>query len=243
MKDDTNVSWETQRPKLPKIRNKAVRFLFVWPFVGTLAEVTGLTRGFYWMFGDNPFQSSFTVLVGIVTLTILLIVSCFRFPRMQRFVRAYCITTLVLAVPTAFVLVLRALNGGGVLALDAKNQWIGNLTGNLYLDAVRAGYFGPAAVRFLFPWLFYDHSMLSLLLGLPIMMETQILGFPFMALILCLPPWLAFILIILITLAIACSSFLPRSMHLRLRERCAAARRHIGHRTATGESGNDKNVK
>jgi len=239
MKDDTNVSWETQGPKLPRVWNKAVKFLFVWPFVGTLAEVTGLTRGFYWLFGDNPFQSSFTVLMGIVTLTILLIVSCFRFPRMQRLVRAYCITTLVLVVPTALVLVLRALNGGGVLALDAKNQWIGNLTGNLYLDAVRAGYFGPAAVRFLFPWLFYNHSTLFLLLGLPIMMETQILGFPFMVLILCLPPWLAFILTILIALVMGLLAFLPTRVTQSIGKWCKAVWRRIRHRSETEEPGSN----
>lgn len=237
MQDDTYVTWDTQKPRLPKIRDKAVKFLFAWPFVGMLAEVTGLTRWFYGLFGDNPFKSSFTVFAGIVALGVLLLVSCFHSQKMRRFVRTYCITTLVLAVPTALVLVLRAANGGGVLALSARNQWVGDVTGNLYLDAVRSGYYGPAAVRFLFPWLFYNHSLLFLTLGLPIMMQTQILGFPFMVIILLLPPWLAFVLTILIALVMALLAFLPMRVTQWIGKWCKAVWWRIRHRSETEEPG------
>ena len=216
---------ETSTSEFPAPRKRwelsewSIALLFAEPFMVGWGE----TRWQNWIFGpsaptwlplaENSIfkQVPLTVIVGVVMLAVLLVLACFRYRQMRRFLRVYLAASLVLAAPGSCILALMAARYGGISAMIAHQQLVGHLSGNLLVDTT--SFVGaPAIIQFLCPWLFYDYLPFVFVLGLPLIYLNQILTVPFMLIVLYLPSGMMLPVFFLYVIVIAGYAFLTNEV-------------------------------
>jgi hypothetical protein len=203
----------------------SIALLFAEPFVVGWGEtswqhyISGLWAPSWLTLATNRIlkQVPLTVIAGTVVVVVLLLVTCFRYRQMRRFLRAYLAASLILAAPGSCILALLAARNGGIGAMIAHQQLTGRLSGNLLVDAT--SFVGaPWVIYFLCPWLFYDYLPFVFVLGLPLVYLNQILTVPFMLIVLCSPSGLMLPVFLSCVIAIAGYVFLPHEMKSWIRD-------------------------